>query len=98
MPLYSSPRFPSPFIPVVAARKADQLPPCSFAILDLLHGFLLYNEWILYATGIAQFTILTASKVTPGDISTNFFLLPESLGGSLAEEAVRYVSIPSQIR
>jgi hypothetical protein len=97
MPLYSSPRFPSPSISVVVARKADQLPPCSFAVLDLLDGFSLYDGH-KYATGIAQFTILTASKVTAGDISTNFFLLPESLGGSLAEEAVRYVLIPSQIR
>lgn len=89
MSLYSSPSFPVPYTTVVVARKADQPSPCSFAILDLLHGFSLYNEWILYATGIAQFTILTASEVTAGDISTNFFLLPESLGGSLAEEAVR---------
>jgi hypothetical protein len=89
MSLYSFPSFPFSYTAVVVTRKADQLLLRSFAVLNLLHGFSLYNECILYATGIAQFTILTASKVTAGDISTNFFLLPESLGGSLAEEAVR---------
>jgi hypothetical protein len=31
--------------PLRNVGKADQLPPCSFAVFNLLHGFSLYDEW-----------------------------------------------------
>lgn len=40
-------------------------------------------------SGIAHFTILSAQSVTPEDVATNFFLHAESVGLSIAEEAVR---------
>ncbi|GAA5927911.1 hypothetical protein JCM1841_005047, partial [Sporobolomyces salmonicolor] len=45
----------------------------------------------LVLPGIGKFTLLDPSTVQPNDIGNNFFLEPDSLGKSRAEEAVKFL-------
>lgn len=49
------------------------------------------RDMMLRNAGIAHFTILSQDITTPQDVATNFFLHPDSVGESIAEETTRSV-------